>query len=333
MTQGITRRSLLRSFAGGLATGTLTTGLAAESLAGALPAPSGSASRNAPMERLRRRIDPDRVLLWENTRKEIRELLESGLLKAAILPAGSIEQHNEHIALVEDTAHATFYAKQIALELYPQVIVAPPSFCGYAPYWMSRKGTVTLRRETFQAYIFDVLHSLKTQGIRTLLVLNGHGGNQQPLKEMEETWRSKLGVTLDVDSVWAPTPPEFVKTVLESKERLSHAEEYETSIALAAHPHRVRRVSMKEYDDARLNFESGFSPEVAHFLRIDGRTFIDGRINEEGENAVDRARQKQSLLATAAKGEMLIARVVEYYVEKMQKMIAATESGQPWPSA
>ena len=333
MTQGITRRSLLRSLAGGLATGTLTAGLAAESLAGALPAPSGSASRNAPMERLRRRIDPDRVLLWENTRKEIRELLESGLLKAAILPAGSIEQHNEHIALVEDTAHATFYAKQIALELYPQVIVAPPSFCGYAPYWMSRKGTVTLRRKTFQAYIFDVLDSLKTQGIRTLLVLNGHGGNQQPLKEMEETWRSKLGVTLDVDSVWAPTTPEFVKTVLESKERLSHAEEYETSIALAAHPHRVRRVSMKEYDDARLNFESGFSPEVAHFLRIDGRTFIDGRINEEGENAVDRARQKQSLLATAAKGEMLIARVVEYYVEKMQKMIAATESGQPWPSA
>ena len=98
--------------------GTLTAGLAAESLAGALPAPSGSASRNAPMERLRRQIDPDRVLLWENTRKEIRELLESGLLKAAILPAGSIEQHNEHIALVEDTAHATFYAKQIALELY-----------------------------------------------------------------------------------------------------------------------------------------------------------------------------------------------------------------------
>ena len=90
---------------------------------------------------------------------------------------------------------------------------------------------------------------------------------------------------------------------------------------------------MKEYDDANLNYESGFSPEVEHFLRIDGRTFIDGRINEEGENATDRARQEQSLLATAAKGEKLIARVVEYYVEKLQKMIAATESGQPWPPA
>ena len=198
---------------------------------------------------------------------------------------------------------------------------------------MARKGSITLRRKTFQAYIFDVLHSLKTHGIHTLLVLNGHGGNQQPLKEMEETWRSKLGVTMEVDSVWAPTPPDFVNTILEGKKRLSHGEEYETSLALAAHPHRVRRVSMKEYDDANLNYESGFSPDVEHFLRIDGRTFIDGRINEEGENATDRARQEQSALATAAKGEKIIARVVEYYVEKLQKMIAATESGQPWPPA
>lgn len=331
MSQGITRRSLLRSFTAGLATGALPAGLVGESLAGPVPATTSSAIRKAPMEKLRRRIDPDRVFLWENTRKEIRELLESGLLKAAILPAGSIEQHNEHIALVEDTAHATFFAKQVALELYPQVIVAPPSPCGYAPYWMSRKGTITLRRETFQAYVFDVLHSLKTHGIRTLLVLNGHGGNHQPLKEMEEDWRRKLGVTLAVDSVWAPTPREFVESVLVSKKRLSHAEEYETSIALAAHPQRVRRVSMKEYDDAKLDYESGFSDDVKHFLRIDGRTFIDGRINEDGENAVDRARQEQSLLATAAKGEILTARVVEYFVEMMKKMIAATESGQPWP--
>ncbi len=41
-------------------------------------------------------VDPRKVLLWENTRKEIRELLADGKLKAAILPTGSIEQHNEH---------------------------------------------------------------------------------------------------------------------------------------------------------------------------------------------------------------------------------------------
>ena len=49
---------------------------------------------------------------------------------------------------------------------------------------MARKGTITLRKETFQAYVLDVLDSLKAHGIRNILVLNGHGGNHQPLLEM-----------------------------------------------------------------------------------------------------------------------------------------------------
>ena len=200
------------------------------------------------------------------------------------MPTGSIEQHNEHLALVEDVAQATFFAQLIALELYPQVIVAPPSPCGYSPYWMARKGTVTLRRDTFLAYVFDVLHCLKAQGIRTLLVLNGHGGNAGPLDEAEEGWRKELGVTLEVDSFWRGIPREFVDTLLETKykDRVSHAGEFETSIALAAFPQRVRRVSMQEYDEAKLDYESGFSSDVKHFLRIDRRTFQDGRIYEKG---------------------------------------------------
>ncbi len=129
-------------------------------------------------------VNPKKVLLWENTRKEIRESLASGRVKAAILPTGSVEQHNEHMALIADVAISTLISKQVALQLYPSVLVAPPSPCGYAPYHMARKGTITLRKETFQAYVLDVLDSLKAHGIRNILVLNGHGGNHQPLLEM-----------------------------------------------------------------------------------------------------------------------------------------------------
>ena len=61
------------------------------------------------------------------------------------------------------------------MQLYPQVTVAPPCPVGYSPYHMARKGTLTLRKETLRAYIFDVAESLKTHGIRTILVVNGHG--------------------------------------------------------------------------------------------------------------------------------------------------------------
>jgi hypothetical protein len=65
-------------------------------------------------------VNPRKVLLWESTRKEFREALEGGVLKAVILPTGSTEQHNEHLAMINDTARVTLVAQKAALLLYPQ---------------------------------------------------------------------------------------------------------------------------------------------------------------------------------------------------------------------
>jgi creatinine amidohydrolase/Fe(II)-dependent formamide hydrolase-like protein len=276
-------------------------------------------------------VNPNRVLLWENTRKEIRELLDDGRLKAAILPTGSIEQHNEHMAMVADVANATLISQRTALELFPQVIVAPPSPCGYAPYHMARKGTITLRKETFQAYVFDVMQSLKAHGIRTILVLNGHGGNHQPLQEALPEWREKLGINIDADSYWSGTPQSVLKFFVRSEQLTSHAGEFETSIYKAAFPGRLRPFTMEEYDDAKLNYESDFSPEVQEFLRRDGRSFKNGKIDLEGENGRDRRRQEEALLAHEKTGEIILTKAINFVVDRMQKMIAATEAGKPWP--
>ena len=264
-------------------------------------------------------VHPDRVLLWENTRKEVREALESGRLKAAILPTGSVEQHNEHMALVADVAIATLIAQQVALKLYPQVIVAPPSPCGYAPYHMARKGTVTLRKSTFEAYVFDVLSSLKAHGIHTILVLNGHGGNHGPLQEFLPGWRDKLGITLDADSYWNGIPQETRDQILDAEHPTSHAGEFETSIYLAAFPQRVRSFTMDEYDAAELDYESGFSPEIQQFLCRDGRSQPE---NLKGENRRDRARQKEALTATAAKGEAILSTATQSFADRLARMIA-----------
>ncbi len=207
-------------------------------------------------------VNPNKVFLWENTRKEIRQRLAGNKLKAAILPTGSIEQHNEHMAMVADVAIATLICQRAALELYPQVIVAPSSPCGYAPYHMARKGTVTLRRGTFQAYVFDVMEILKAHGIRTILVINGHGGNHQPLQDVLPEWRKELGINIDADLYWSGTPRSFIKSLLTSPEPTSHAGEFETSIYMAAFPGRLRPFTMGQCDDAHLNYESGFSPDV-----------------------------------------------------------------------
>ena len=65
-------------------------------------------------------INPRKVLLYESTRKEFREAIEGGALKAVIVPTGSTEQHNEHLAMINDTASVTLIAQQAALLLYPK---------------------------------------------------------------------------------------------------------------------------------------------------------------------------------------------------------------------
>jgi creatinine amidohydrolase/Fe(II)-dependent formamide hydrolase-like protein len=279
-------------------------------------------------------IHPNKVLLWENTRKEMRQWIMDGTLKAAILPTGSVEQHNEHMAMVADVAIATLICQRAALNLYPQVVVAPPSPCGYAPYHMMRKGSLTLRRETLQAYVLDVLSCLKAQGIRTLLVLNGHGGNHQPLVEMLPAWREQLGsnVNIDVDSYWTGTPRVKTKAFMRAEEATSHAGEFETSIYMAAFPERLRYFTMQQYDHAHLDYETVRSPEIAEFLRRDERTHKDGKIDLSGENLRDRRRQEEALLATAETGEKILSMAIEFVTDRLRQMMAATEAGKPWPA-
>src|SRR5688500_1530736 len=68
-------------------------------------------------------VDARKVLLWESTRKEFRDAVEANTLKAMIVPTGSTEQHNEHLAMIQDTASVTLVAQQAALALFPQVMV------------------------------------------------------------------------------------------------------------------------------------------------------------------------------------------------------------------
>jgi creatinine amidohydrolase len=289
-------------------------------------------------------VHPQKALLWENTRKEFREALESGKVKAAIIPTGSTEQHNEHLALICDTACATLIAQQAALRLYPTVTVATPCPLGYAPYHMARKGTLTLRKETFTAYVYDVIQSLKTHGIQTILVVNGHNGNHGPLLEAMPEWRKKLGVTLDSKTYLTGFKEEELAEFLTSyrllregkldtlarRTGMSHASEVETSILMAAYPDRVRPFTMDEYDRAKLNYESELSAEVQAYL--EPFTKQGWPKGENPENARDRARQEQALFATKEKGERLITMATQFIADHVQKMIEATEKGTPWPA-
>jgi len=287
MSEKGTRRGFLRS----TALGSIAAGFGAGTARGDIPVGwmmSGAGSSVSS-------IDTRKVLLYECTRREIRERLAAGSLTAAIVPTSSTEQHNEHLAMCMDAAAALLVSQTAALRLYPRVIVTTPVNVGVSPHWMNRKGTLTLRKETFQAVVYDICDSLRIHGFKTILVVNGHGGNTAPLKEKVAEFREKLGIAFDVCSYWDSFPQDRKKDFTDSGDIPGHSGEFETSIALAAFPDRVRHRGIV-YDPSVLNL-----PEAE--LKADKNLFEEAK------------------LATAEKGERIIGHASAWVAEKLSGMM------------
>jgi creatinine amidohydrolase len=245
-------------------------------------------------------IDPRKVLLWESTRKEFREAIEGGALKAVIVPTGSTEQHNEHLAMINDTASVTLVAQQAALLVYPQVTVATPVPIGISPHWMDRKGTLSLKKETFLAVVFEICESLRTHGVTRILVLNGHGGNVAPLRESVPEFARKLGIRIETNSYWDAYTPEIIKRYMQSGKAPGHAGEFETSFAMAAFP---QRVHWEGVDYARIK-------PLLH-------------IKDPASAAQEEEFAREAKLATTAKGEAMVGVAVKWTAERLRQLIQA----------
>ncbi len=273
------RRRFLRLSAAG--------SLAAAASADIVPAGSGYAN-------------PRKVLLWESTRKEFRDLIEGGSLDAMILPTGSTEQHNEHLAMINDTASVTLVAQKAALSLYPRVMVATPVPVGISPHWMDRKGTLTLKRETFLAVVFEICESLQVHGVKKILILNGHGGNVIPLRESVTEFSRKLGIRIEINSYWDAYTPDIVKKYMEAGKAPGHAGEFETSFAMAAFPERVHWEGV-DYAKAKTKL----------------------KIKEAASAIQDEEFARDAKLASTAKGEAMIDIAVKWTANRLRQLIAA----------
>ena len=184
-------------------------------------------------------MSDQRVYVGDFTREEFRERLQQGTIKAAIVPTGATEQHNQHLEMIHDTLYGTYMAEQVAARMHPDVVVATPVPVGVSEHWMEHPGTLTVRPEVFCEYVFDVCHSLQRAGLENILILNGHGGNVKPLMRRIDEYREKLGVNLWFQSHWDVFDPDLVQALMDKGALPGHACEFETSTMLAVAPERV----------------------------------------------------------------------------------------------
>lgn len=100
----------------------------------------------------------------------------------AILPWGATEPHNLHLPYLTDSilSHdVAVDAAQKAFEEYGvRCMVLPPVNMGAQnPGQRDLPFCIHYRSETQKAILADIVVSLQHQGIRKLLIVNGHGGN------------------------------------------------------------------------------------------------------------------------------------------------------------
>jgi len=105
----------------------------------------------------------------------------------AVLPIGCTEQH-AYLSLATDAILAERIAAEAAEPL--AVPVFPVIAYGITPNFMAYPGTVSLRIETLNAIVRDVLDALSRHGFRRVLIVNGHGGNA-PAQAFVQEWLAR----------------------------------------------------------------------------------------------------------------------------------------------
>ena len=136
----------------------------------------------------------------------------------AVVPMGSTEQH-AYLSLSVDSILSERVAVAAAEPL--GVPVFPTQPYGITPYFMAYPGTVSLRTETYQNLLMDLLDSLRSTGFRRIVLVNGHGGNTPGLIAINQWLEKNTDCRVRLHNWW--NAPRTLAKVKEIDPVASHA--------------------------------------------------------------------------------------------------------------
>jgi len=154
----------------------------------------------------------------------------------AILPWGATEPHNFHLPYAADNYESTSIAERsaaLAWERGGRVMVLPTVPFGVNTGQLNLRFALNMNPSTQFALLTDITSALAGQGIRKLVILNGHGGND--FRQMIRELQPRLPVFICSINWWT-----CVKAADYFDEPGDHAGELETSMLMSIVPDLVR---------------------------------------------------------------------------------------------
>ncbi|MCS6898382.1 MAG: creatininase family protein [Myxococcales bacterium] len=248
----------------------------------------------------------ERLWLGELTTEELTEMLTSSPT-AALIPVGSTEPHGPHLPLATDailSEEVCLRAARALRERGIHAVVAPPIAYGVTRYARGFRGALSLREETLEALLWDVIGALLDDGFSHVTLVNNHlePEHAAALRRVIERVADERGD--DVVSFPDQLTRRWGRTLTEEFKRGDcHAGRYETSLVQAARPGLVRPVA------ARL---PSLGISLAEAIRTAGGSPVTFT-----EIGMSRAYTGAPAEATAAEGESIYERLVAMVVTEI----------------
>jgi creatinine amidohydrolase len=155
----------------------------------------------------------------------------------AVVPVGSTEQHGPHAPLGTDAVNAELVAEAGVERSAHEVVVAPTVPVGISEEHRHFAGTLWVSPDTFRSYVRDVVESLAVHGFDRVVLVNGHGGNVEALREVAAAV-TRSGEAYVVPFTW-------FEAVGDHRTEMGHAGKLETALLRAERPELVREAEVE----------------------------------------------------------------------------------------
>ncbi len=166
--------------------------------------------------------------------------IKSQRWQVAVLPFGATEPHNLHMPYGTDNYEVEEVGRRACERAYnagAKVLLLPTMPFGVNTNHLQVPGALALsvNPTTLLALITDLVDALERQGLRKLVLLNGHGGNELKPLMRELHHRTKVFLCL---CDWFRIATDVYPKIFEQPGE--HADEVETSLGLAYFPRLVQ---------------------------------------------------------------------------------------------
>ena len=167
------------------------------------------------------------------TARQLQALASDGKA-VAVLPIGAVEQHGPHLPVGTDYLAAEDVALMAMEKLNSesQFFLLPTVTYALSIEHIHVPGTITLMPETLIHVLTDIGDSLLRLGVKKLVLVNGHGGNDSAIQIAGRLLRGKGMMVYMVNGG-------AIRDALGAKEYHVHADCIETSVMMASHPEGV----------------------------------------------------------------------------------------------